>query len=64
MSLRRHGVTVTLRMTHREREELRQKARDDEITISELIRDSLYELHGIGEFPAPSSVTPPSVRRN
>jgi hypothetical protein len=58
MSLRRHGYVMTFRMSHVERLQLKQAAMGAETTVSDVIREALYAAHGIGEFPAPSSLTP------
>jgi hypothetical protein len=56
MSLRRHGHIMTFRVTPLERGQLKQQAMVAETTVSDLIREALYDAHGIGEFPAPSSL--------
>jgi hypothetical protein len=59
MSLRREGTIVTFRMTRWERVQLEQRAAAAETTLSEFIRDTLHDVHGIGEFP-PSPSLPKS----
>jgi hypothetical protein len=47
---------MTFRVTPLERGQLKQQAMVAETTVSDLIREALYDAHGIGEFPAPSSL--------
>ena len=53
-SLRTTGTIVTLRLTRAERTQLTAIARQDGDTMSECIREALYQTYGIGGF-TPSS---------
>lgn len=46
----KHGTRVTLRLGPKEAAALGAVALDEGMTLSEVIRDALYEQHGIGEL--------------
>lgn len=70
MSLRRAGVVVRFRLLHSEYQHLLHVAHRDDVSLSEAIREALYEQHGIGQLtpvaslasspvPTPRGPTPP-----
>lgn len=59
-SLRRSGVVVRFRLHTADYQHLLRIALREEMSLSEAIRDALYEQHGIGELVPVSSQVPPS----
>jgi len=55
MSLRQTGTIVTLRLTRAEYVQLATEARTNGDTLSEVIREALYQTYGIGGFGPSSS---------
>jgi hypothetical protein len=46
------GIRVSFRLAKTEARQLVAVAKRDEISVSEVVRDALYEIHGIGELEA------------
>ncbi len=44
------GTRVTIRLGPKEAKQLGAVALENEMTLSEVLRDALYEVHGIGEL--------------
>jgi hypothetical protein len=44
------GIRVSFRMARKEYNQLVCVAKRDEVTVSEVVRESLYDAHGIGEL--------------
>lgn len=54
-----NAVVIKCRLTAWERTQLDAVAAAEGDSISGIIRDALYQLHGIGEWPTPSSLVGP-----
>lgn len=50
-----NGVVVTFRLSDREWEQLKARARQDEATISDLIREALYASYSVGALQLPDA---------
>lgn len=59
MSLRGSGVVVRFRLCRSEYQHLLHVAHRDDVSLSEAIRDALYEHHGIGQLTPVSSLPAP-----
>jgi hypothetical protein len=44
------GIRVSFRMARKEYNQLVLAAKDDEVTVSEVVREALYDARGIGEL--------------
>ena len=44
------GIRITFRIAPVEAKQLAAKAREEGLSLSELVRDSLFEMHNIGEL--------------
>ena len=60
-SLRTTGVVVTMRLTVCEYQQLRDQAAQAEETMSDVIREALYEWYGIGDLHASSMTAASSI---
>jgi hypothetical protein len=60
-SLRATGVVLTMRLTTSEYMQLRDVATEAQETMSDVIREAMYEWHGIGDLCATSITAASSV---
>lgn len=59
-SFERTSATVRVRLTRLEHEQVRVIAQQHGDSISGFLRDVLCEQFGVGDWPVPSSLRPPS----